>query len=83
MTCEVSNAWSLQHKLRVVKGAALLSHAIEVSSIRRDASGNPALSKGKERGRIDALQAAVISAGLSEIVSAQGKPQPLRFAVVG
>ena len=81
--CRAFSRLILQHKLRVVKGAALLSHAIEVSSIRRDASGNPALSKGKERGRIDALQAAVIAAGLSEIVSAQGKPQPLRFAVVG
>ena len=73
----------LQHKLRVVKGAALLSHAIEVSSIRRDASGNPALSKGKERGRIDALQACVIACGLGELVKAQGKPTPLRFVVAG
>ena len=81
--CRAFSRLILQHKLRVVKGAALLSHAIEVSSIRRDASGNPALSKGKERGRIDALQAAVIAAGLSEIVSAQGKPSPLRMVVVG
>ena len=71
----------LQHKLRVVKGAALLAHAISESSVRRDSSGNPALAKGRDRGRIDALQAAVIACGLAELVEAKGKPTPSRLVI--
>ena len=73
----------LTRVLRVEAGRALLSMAISESSIRYDASGNPALEKARDKGRIDPLQAAVIAAGLGELAEAQGKPQPLRFAVVG
>ena len=73
----------LKRKLSVVQGRALLSMAISESSIRYDASGNPALEKARDKGRIDPLQAAVIACGLGELVEAQGKPTPLRFAVVG
>ena len=45
----------------------LVASAIKNSVIRRDASGNPALDKGKQRGRIDPLSALVIASGLSEL----------------
>ena len=50
----------------------LLRSAINESIIRRDASGNPALDKRRVNGRIDALSAAVIAAGLGEIEN--GRP---------
>ena len=56
----------LTTKLRT-RESLLLADAIKSSVIRRDASGNPALDKGSKQGRIDALQSAVIAAGLSEI----------------
>ena len=42
----------------------LLANAIAESAIRRDDAGNPALDKGRSRGRIDALQAGVIALGI-------------------
>ena len=42
----------------------LMESAIANSSIVRDASGNPKLDKAKSKGRIDALQAAVIAFGI-------------------
>lgn len=48
----------------------LMTHAIRESSIRRDQTGNPALGKGRTRGRIDALSAAVIAAGLVDVAAA-------------
>ena len=45
----------------------LMRSAIHESVIRRDASGNPALDKRRANGRIDALSAAVIAAGLGEM----------------
>ena len=45
----------------------LLADAIKASVIRRDGAGNPALDQGTKQGRIDALSAAVIAAGLAEI----------------
>ena len=45
----------------------LMTSAIKNSVIRRDAAGNPALSQGKKRGRIDPLSALVIASGLSEL----------------
>lgn len=45
----------------------LLRSAISESMIRRDPGGNPALDKRRQNGRIDALSAAVIAAGLGEI----------------
>ena len=52
--------------ITVAEGKALMAHAISESAIRRDGSGNPALEKGRQRGRIDPLSAAVIAAGLAE-----------------
>ena len=45
----------------------LLADAIKASVIRRDGAGNPALDQGTRQGRIDALSATVIAAGLAEI----------------
>ena len=45
----------------------LMASAISESAIDFDALGNPRLDKGRARGRIDALSAAVIAAGLAEI----------------
>ena len=42
----------------------MLEAAIANSSVTRDSGGNPRLDKGKSKGRIDALQAAVIACGL-------------------
>ena len=41
----------------------LMEQAIRDSAVRRDANGNPALEKGRQRGRIDALAAAVLAIG--------------------
>ena len=51
----------------------MMQAAIADSKIDRDARGNPALDKARRQGRIDALSAAVIAAGLSEIHSAKPK----------
>ena len=56
----------LTRKLRTLE-SLLLADAIKASVIRRDGSGNPALDQGTRQGRIDALSATVIAAGLSEI----------------
>lgn len=45
----------------------LMASAISESAIDFDALGNPRLDKGRARGRIDALSAAVIAAGLAEL----------------
>ena len=47
--------------------SVLMTSAIKSSLIRRDAAGNPALSQGQKRGRIDPLSALVIASGLSEL----------------
>lgn len=44
----------------------LMEQAIAQSSIARDASGNPKILRAKSEGRIDALQAGVLAAGLGE-----------------
>ncbi|MDE0274147.1 MAG: terminase large subunit [Gammaproteobacteria bacterium] len=51
----------------------MMRSAIAKSSIRRDGSGNPALQKANDRGRIDALSAAVIACGLAEVFA--GRPR--------
>ena len=56
----------LNRKLKT-RESLLLSSAITASVIRRDGSGNPALDQSSKQGRIDALSAAVIAAGLAEI----------------
>ena len=69
--------------ITVVSGRALMAHAISESSIRRDGSGNPALEKGRQRGRIDPLSAGVIAAGLAERHRSSMKRQPkrVRYAI--
>ena len=42
----------------------LLKSAIGESILRYDSNGNPALNKGRQRGRIDALSAAVLAVGM-------------------
>ena len=54
-----------------VRESLVLASAIADSSIRRDASGNPALAKARQHGRIDVLSAAVIACGLAEHVMAR------------
>ena len=44
----------------------LLASAIKESTLRFDGAGNPALDKGRSKGRIDSLSAGVIAAGLAE-----------------
>ena len=44
----------------------LLASAIKESTLRYDGAGNPALDKGRSKGRIDPLSAGVIAAGLAE-----------------
>ena len=51
----------------------MMQAAIADSKVDRDARGNPALNKARRLGRIDALSAGVIAAGLSEIHSAKPK----------
>lgn len=46
--------------------SALMAMAIGESELRFDDAGNPALAKGRTRGRIDALQAGVIACGLAD-----------------
>ena len=55
---------------------ALMAMAIAESSVRYDVAGNPALSKQRHLGRIDALQAGVIAVGLA----ANFKPSTFRWA---
>ena len=55
-----------------LRPSLLMEHAIAESHIRRNETGNPALAKARQRGRIDALQAAVIAAGLGELYGAAG-----------
>ena len=45
-----------------------MASAISESAIDFDALGNPRLDKGRARGRIDALSAAVIACGLAALV---------------
>ncbi len=60
------------HALKT-RGSTMLESAIASSVLRFDGAGNPAIDKAANNARIDALSAAVIAAGLGEIV----KPVPL------
>ena len=60
----------IRHFQRAVEGATLrpgqsllLKSAIQESVLRYDGNGNPALHKGRQRGRIDALSAGVLAVG--------------------
>ena len=48
----------------------LLESAIADSALRLDGNGNPALERGRSRGRIDALAATVLAVGLGERLGA-------------
>ena len=65
------------------RASLLMANAIRESEIRLDGSGNPALDKSRQKGRIDALSAGVIAAGLSEIWLSRNpaRSKPLRLAV--
>ena len=52
-----------------IEESLLMRSAIMESRVRRDSSGNPALDKRRDHGRIDALSATVIAAGLGELVA--------------
>ena len=61
----------IRHFQRAVEGetlrpgeSLLLKSAISESVLRYDGNGNPALNKGRQRGRIDALSAAVLAVGM-------------------
>ena len=69
--------------LRPACGVALMLMAIEGSEVRRDPSGNPALSKARQRARIDPLQAAVIAAGLALPMRGRRPRRRLRHAIAG
>lgn len=60
----------------------LMASAIRDSAIRYDGTGNPALDKGRAKGRIDALSAAVIAAGLAELYGASAS-RPAGFFDMG
>ena len=49
----------------------LLESAISESRLRRDGNGNPSLDKRRQRGRIDALSAAVLATGAGERATAR------------
>ena len=52
---------------RLFPGSSLLlESAIADSALRLDGNGNPALERGRSRGRIDALASSVLAVGLGE-----------------
>ena len=63
----------------------VMASAIRESAIYRDKLGNPALLRHRANGRIDALSAGVIAAGLAEGYRAKprGGGRPLRLQMVG
>ena len=76
----------LSREFRLADSLMMVS-AIKESSIRRDGAGNPALDKHRQRGRIDALSAAVIAAviaaGLAELHGGKPKRTVPRLYVAG
>ena len=69
--------------IRPARGLALMVAAIEQSEVRRDPAGNPALSKIRQRARIDCLQAGVIAAGLALPMRGRRPRRRLRHAIAG
>ena len=62
----------------------VMTAAIAESELRFDNAGNPALHKGRQRARIDALQAAVIACGLAAMPAAAATAGRMGYAgVVG
>ena len=70
----------LAGKVRAREGL-LLTSAIMESEVRRDVGGNPALAKARLNGRIDALSAAVIAAGLAERLLTTPEHTETRLAI--
>lgn len=68
----------LSGRLRIGE-SLMMAAAIKSSSLRFDASGNPALAKAKANGRIDALSAAVIACGLAALRLSR---KPLEWSIV-
>ena len=68
MTCGAFQRMIYEKRL-ITHGSTMLESAIGSSVIRYDGAGNPALNKAANNARIDALSAAVIAAGLNEIVT--------------
>ena len=69
----------IRHFQRAVEGetlrpgeSLLLKSAIQEAALRYDENGNPALHKGRQRGRIDALSAAVLAVGLGSRMQSAG-----------
>ena len=54
--------------------------AVASATVRRDANGNPGLTKSSSRGRIDILSASVIAAGLAEPLFDRPRRRRRRFA---
>ena len=75
----------LDQTFGLVRGRGLMVNAIAESAIRRDGAGNPALEKGRSRGRIDPLSAFVIAAGLAERhrSATRRRPRRRRWALAG
>ena len=55
----------------------LMESAVSEAIIRRDPLGNPSLDKARKRGRIDAMSAFVIAAGLAERWRAVQRARPI------
>ena len=72
----------LQNRLKLAP-SLLMVNAIKESVIRRDSSGNPALDKHRSKSRIDALSAAVIASGLSELSGSRPARTAPRLYVAG
>ena len=64
------------------EGSLLLESAISEAAVRKDKAGNPALSKSRNNGRIDALSAAVLAAGLYKRLGAGRPRRRIRSAIV-
>lgn len=61
----------------------MMESAIAESSIVRDAAGNPKLNRARANGRIDALQAGVLAAGLGERYMAMRDKSPSYAGLAG
>ena len=57
----------------------LMAAALRDSRLRFDEAGNPALHRGPRRGRIDAVQAAVLAVGFGRSMRLQGHSGPVRY----
>ena len=67
----------LKQELKI-RDSLMMEHAIAESSLIRDPLGNPAIERARRRGRIDALSASVIAAGLADMANAN-KPRGGRY----